>query len=396
VFAVALVTFCAWWVWGPEPAHIHAMLYAISVLIIACPCALGLATPTAIMVGTGRSAELGILVKSAESLETAGSVHAVVLDKTGTLTKGKPEVVAIVPGQGMNSQNLLQLAASLEQASEHPIGRSIVRRAEEQGVQPLPVDAFENRAGMGIRATVQGREVLLGNLSLMEAGGIALGEWANRSEALLLRGQTVVFLAVDGEVGGLLSVADTLKDDAGELVHGLKGLGLEVYMLTGDNARVAAAISEGLPLDGVLAEVLPQDKAARVRDLQDQGKQVAMVGDGINDAPALVQADLGIALGTGTDIAMESADITLVGGALKGVPLAIRISRRTLRTIRQNLFWAFFYNLIGIPIAAGILQPCCGISLKPVYAAAAMAFSSVSVVSNSLRLRREGKDGTGS
>lgn len=388
VLLVALVTFASWWMGGPEPKMLNAMLHAIAVLIIACPCALGLATPTAIMVGTGRGAEQGILIKRAESLETAGKITAIVLDKTGTLTKGRPEVTEILAAKNRSGRELLEYAASLEKASEHPIGRAVVREAERQGVKTRSLDAFENLPGRGIRATLGEREVLLGNRSLMESNRVPLTGWHEKASPLLARGRTVMFLAVEGEILGLLSVADTLKEDAPDAIRELRGLGLKVYMLTGDSDRVAREIAAGLSLDGVIAEVLPQDKADRVKDLQEGGRQVCMVGDGINDAPALVQADLAIAMGSGTDIAIESADITLMGPSLKGVPLAIRLSRRTLRTIRQNLFWAFFYNLIGIPIAAGILVPCCGISLKPVYAAAAMAFSSVSVVTNSLRLRR--------
>ncbi len=388
VLLVAITTFAIWWIWGPEPNGLNAMLHAIAVLIIACPCALGLATPTAIMVGTGRGAELGILIKSAESLERAGKIQAIVLDKTGTLTRGRPEVTEIEPSGNVSHEELLQYAASLEKASEHPIGRAVVREAERRAVATVPVESFENLPGRGLRAEIKGREVLLGNGALMESRGVSLGEWLDKADPLFSKGRTVMFLAVDGEVLGLLAVADTLKEDAADSVRQLKALGLEVTMLTGDNARVAATVASDLALDGVIAEVLPQDKAARISDLQKEGKQVCMVGDGINDAPALVQADLGIAMGTGTDIAIESADIALMGPSLKGVSLAIRLSRRTLRTIRQNLFWAFVYNLIGIPLAAGVLAPCCGISLKPVYAAAAMAFSSVSVVTNSLRLRR--------
>ena len=388
VLLVAITTFSIWWIWGPEPNGLNAMLHAIAVLIIACPCALGLATPTAIMVGTGRGAELGILIKSAESLETAGKVQAIVLDKTGTLTRGRPEVSEIELSGGVSHEELLQYAASLEKMSEHPIGRAVLREAERRAVPLLPVESFENLPGRGLRAEIKGREVLLGNRVLMESQGVPLGEWLDKADPLFSKGRTVMFLALDRKVLGLLAAADALKEEAADSVRELKALGLEVTMLTGDNARVAATVASDLALDGVIAEVLPQDKAARISDIQKAGKQVCMVGDGINDAPALVQADLGIAMGTGTDIAIESADVALMGPSLKGVPLAIRLSRRTLRTIRQNLFWAFVYNLIGIPVAAGVLAPCCGISLKPVYAAAAMAFSSVSVVTNSLRLRR--------
>ncbi len=388
VLLAAIGTFLIWWAWGPEPAGLTAMLHAIAVLIIACPCALGLATPTAIMVGTGRGAELGILIKNAESLERAGKVESVVLDKTGTLTKGTPEISEIEPAGNVSGEELLQYAASLERASEHPIGKAVVAGAEQRGLRALPTDSFENLPGRGLRGEIGGREVLLGNRALMEDAGVSITEWLGRVQALFSKGRTVMFLAVDGAVWGLLAVADALKEDTAASVRELKALGLEVSMLTGDNPRVAETVAAKLALDGVIAEVLPQDKAARIRDLQQRGKRVAMVGDGINDAPALVQADLGLAMGTGTDIAIESADVALLGSSLKGVPMAIRLSRRTLRTIRQNLFWAFVYNVIGIPVAAGVLVPWWGISLKPVYAAAAMAFSSVSVVTNSLRLRR--------
>ncbi|MGW8320861.1 MAG: heavy metal translocating P-type ATPase, partial [Thermodesulfobacteriota bacterium] len=388
VLLAAVLTFACWWSWGPEPRGLNAMLHAIAVLIIACPCALGLATPTAIMVGTGRGAELGILIKSAESLERAGKIQAIVLDKTGTLTRGRPEVSEIEPSGGLSREGLLRYAASMEKASEHPIGRAVVREAEQRDVPLFPVESFENLPGRGLRAEIEGREVLLGNRALMDSQGVPLGEWLDKADPLFSMGRTVMFLALDRKVLGLLAAADALKEEAADSVRELKALGLEVTMLTGDNARVAETVAKGLALDGVTAEVLPQDKAARIIDMQKGGKQVCMVGDGINDAPALVQADLGIAMGTGTDIAIESADIALMGPSLKGVPLAIRLSRRTLRTIRQNLFWAFVYNLIGIPVAAGVLAPCCGITLRPVYAAAAMAFSSVSVVTNSLRLRR--------
>lgn len=388
VLLVALGSFTVWWIWGPDPKGIHAMLHAIAVLIIACPCALGLATPTAIMVGTGRGAELGVLIKSAESLETAGRIRVVVLDKTGTLTQGRPEVSEIEPAGGVSQDTFLAYAASLEKASEHPVGRAVVREADRRTLQTFPLESFENLPGKGLRAEVQGREVLLGNRALFETRDLSLGEWLEKARPLFSKGRTVMFLAVGGEVLGFLGVSDALKEEAADSVRELKDLGLEVAMLTGDNQKVAAAVASELNLESVIAEVLPEDKASRIADLQRQGRRVAMVGDGINDAPALVQADLGIAMGTGTDIAIESADITLVGPSLKGVALAIRIARRTLRTIRQNLFWAFIYNLVGIPIAAGVLVPCCGISLKPVYAAAAMAFSSVSVVTNSLRLRR--------
>ena len=388
VLSVAVVTFTAWWLWGPAPQHLHAMMHAIAVLIIACPCALGLATPTAIMVGTARGAEAGILIKNAEALEMAGKIQTVVLDKTGTLTTGKLEVIDIEPGPGVSREEILRYAGSVERESEHPIGKAIAQKAEAESLDIHAVKSFAAVPGKGVHAVIGDTRILLGNPLLMEDFGVPAREWKERAGRMEEKGRTVMFLAVDGKITGLLSVADTLKQGAASVVRELKSLGLEVTMLTGDNARAASAVADDLDLDSVIAEVLPQEKGEQVRLIQEQGKRVAMVGDGINDAPALVQADLGIAMGTGTDIAMESSDVTLVGSALEGVPRAIRLSRRTIATIRQNLFWAFFYNLLGIPIAAGVLYPCFGITLKPIFAAAAMAFSSVSVVTNSLRLRK--------
>jgi len=364
------------------------MIRAISVLIIACPCALGLATPTAIMVGTGRGAEMGILIRNAESLEMAGKVRVVVMDKTGTLTTGKLEVTELESGPGFSDEDLIRTAGSLERLSEHPIGKAVVRRAEGEKMALLPVDDFETLPGKGVRGRVgEQRQTLLGTFSFLASSGVPVEPWAGRAERLQEKGRTVLFLAVDGRVAGIMGVSSVLKEEAAGVVRTLKAMGLRVYMLTGDSARAASAVAGELDLDGVLAEVLPQEKAERVRQLQTEGHRVAMVGDGINDAPALVQADLGIAMGTGTDIAMESADVTLMGSSLEGVPRSIELSRQTVRTIRQNLFWAFFYNLLGIPVAAGVLIPFFGFALKPVVAAAAMAFSSVSVVTNSLRLR---------
>jgi len=387
VMGVAAVTFAVWWLWGPEPGHVNGMVRAIAVLIIACPCAMGLATPTAIMVGTARGAGMGILVRNAETLEKAGRIGAVVLDKTGTLTTGELRVTEADAAPGFDREDLLRVAASLERLSEHPIGRAVLARAEADGLQPEAVDGFEAVPGKGVRGRVGGREALLGNLRLLDSCGVNVGPWSGRAESLEEKGRTVLFLTLAGEVAGIIGVAGVLKREAAGVVRSLKARGLKVYMLTGDNARAAAAAAGELDLDGVLAEVLPEEKAERIRRLQEQGLRVAMVGDGINDAPALVQADLGIAMGSGTDVAMESADITLMGSSLEGVPLAMELSRRTVRTIRQNLFWAFFYNTLGIPVAAGVLVPFFGFALKPSVAAAAMAFSSVSVLANSLRLR---------
>jgi Cu+-exporting ATPase len=360
----------------------------MAVLLIACPCALGLATPTAIMVGTGRGAERGILIKSAESLETAQRIQTVIFDKTGTLTRGAAVVTDLVAGDRIGSEEVLRLAAAVEWGSEHPLGKAIVQKAQEAGIALAAADSFEARPGQGVQARVDGQLVCLGNAGFMAGQGIALHELQKEGERLAQEGKTPVYLARDGRAVGAIALADTLKPGAREAVETLQAMGIAVAMITGDNARTAAAIAQQLGIDRVLAEVLPQGKAEAVKTLQAQGQTVAMVGDGINDAPALAQADVGIALGTGTDVAIETADIALLRDDLGGVAAAIRLSRRTVGTIRQNLFWAFFYNAILIPVAAGALYPFFGISLNPMLAGAAMAFSSVSVVSNSLRLRR--------
>jgi Cu+-exporting ATPase len=391
VLAVAAVTFAAWYLVGPAPALTHALVAAVAVLIIACPCSLGLATPTAIMVGTGRGAALGVLIKGGETLEGAHRITTVVFDKTGTLTHGAPEVTDVVPRAGDEVEDvadLLALAAGVEQASEHPLAAAVVRAARERGVEPAAVEGFEALPGRGVRARVGGADVLLGNRRLMADEGIELGAAADDLARLAEAGRTPVVVARDGAVVGVVAVADAPKPEARAAVAALHDMGLKVAMITGDHAQTAEAVARELGIDRVLAEVLPADKAGEVARLQEAGEVVAMVGDGINDAPALAQADLGLALGTGTDVAMETADITLLRGDVTGVVTAIELSRRTMRTIRQNLFWAFGYNAAGIPVAAGVLYPVTGLLLSPMIAALAMAFSSVSVVTNSLRLKR--------
>jgi Cu+-exporting ATPase len=388
VMGIAVITFLVWYFWGPPPNLTMAMLNFVAVLIIACPCALGLATPTAIMVGTGKGAENGILIKGGESLESIHSLTTIVFDKTGTLTKGELTVTDIHPVQGKSSEALLTMAAALERGSEHPLGEAIVRRAREQGLPLEPVENFESLPGQGVKAFYQGQEVFLGNWRLMAAEDIPLTEFKLLGEGLAEQGKTLMYLARGKKILGVIALADTLKEHAAEAVAALKEMGLEVIMLTGDNRQTAEAIGRQLALDRVIAEVLPQDKTEQVRALQAQGRKVAMVGDGINDAPALAQADVGIAIGSGTDVAIEASDITLIRDDLRVIVTAIKLSRRTIKTITQNLFWAFFYNVLGIPIAAGTLYPFWGILLNPILASAAMAFSSVSVVSNSLRLRR--------
>jgi len=399
VFGIATLTFVIWLVFGPAPAFTLAMLAAVAVLIIACPCALGLATPTAIMVGTGKGAENGILIRSGEALERAYKLQTIVLDKTGTLTEGKPRVTDIIPwgafkAEGGNGnreaaeRRLLGVAAAAERGSEHPLGEAIVGRAQELELDLAEVADFNAIPGHGIEVSLDGSQVVLGNLKLMRDRSYALEGLEDEADRLAGEGKTPMFVAVDGKAAGIVAVADTLKDNSIEAVKRLRDLGLEVAMITGDNARTAEAIGAAVGIDRVLAEVLPEHKAEEVKSLQDQGRVVAMVGDGINDAPALAQADIGIAIGTGTDVAIEASDITLIRGDLMPIVTAISLSKATMRTIRQNLFWAFAYNTALIPLAAGILYPLFGILLSPMFAAAAMALSSVSVVSNSLRLRR--------
>ncbi len=388
VIAIAVLTFAVWAAFGPEPRLVFALLNFVAVLIIACPCALGLATPTAIMVGTGRGAERGILIKSGESLETLHRVDTVVFDKTGTLTSGRPEATEVLPAPGVAAGRLLALAASVENGSEHPLGQAVVRRARADGVAVGAVDGFRALEGMGVEAAVGGERVLVGSARLLEAAGVDVSPLRAAAEELTGAGRTTAFVAADGRLVGLLGLADTLKPGARAAVEKLRRSGLRVMMLTGDNARTARSVAAEAGIDEVVAEVLPGDKAEAVRRLQEEGRRVAVVGDGINDAPALAQADVGVALGTGTDVAMASADITLISDDLGAFVSAVALSRRTIRTIRQNLFWAFVYNVVGIPVAAGVLYPFLGVLLNPMIASAAMAMSSVSVVANSLRLRR--------
>jgi Cu+-exporting ATPase len=389
VLIIAIVTFAAWFVASPDASRMsEALVAAVSVLIIACPCALGLATPTAIMVGTGRAATMGVLVRGAESLEVAQKVDAVVLDKTGTVTKGKPELREVRAFDGLSSEELLALVAGAELRSEHPLGLAIVLGAEERGIEIPEVEDFQSVTGRGIVARVNGREVVVGNEKFaLEKTGVAQSPFSSAMYELASRGHTPVAVAINGRPAGVVSVADTVKPGAKWAVDQLKSLGIDVAMMTGDNERTAKAVAAQVGINNVMSEVLPGHKADEVKRLQSKGKTVAMVGDGINDAPALAQADVGIAIGTGTDVAIEASDVTLIRGDLDGVVAAVRLSRATMRTIRQNLFFAFVYNVLGIPVAAGVLYPAFGITLSPVIASLAMALSSVSVVTNSLRLR---------
>jgi Cu+-exporting ATPase len=387
VLVLAALTFVGWLAFGPEPTLTLALTAMVAVLVIACPCALGLAAPTAIMVGTGKAAEHGILVRGGEALEQARRIDTIVLDKTGTLTRGRPAVTGVVPANGLPEQDLLRLAAAVEVGSEHPLGEAIVARARELGLDLPKAEAFASITGKGVRARVDGREVVLGNRALMAQAGIDLNGLEERGQDLARSGATPMYVAVGGEGAGLIAVADTLRPESRDAIEQLKALGLDVWMLTGDNRATAEAIAREVGIGHVLAEVLPEQKADKVKALQAEGKTVAMVGDGINDAPALAQAELGIAIGTGTDVAMAASDITLIGGDLRTIVTAIALSRRTVGTIKQGLFWAFAYNVALVPVAMGALYPVFGILLNPVIAAAAMAMSSVSVVTNALRLR---------
>ena len=388
VVGVSVVTFIVWSLFGPEPALVFALVNAVAVLIIACPCALGLATPMSVMVGLGRGASAGVLIKNAEVLETMEKVDTVVVDKTGTLTEGRPRLTSILNISDKSEDELLGLAASLEQGSQHPLAEAIVSAAQEGGVELFPVDDFESFTGKGISGNVDGHEVSIGNRTLFEELGIDLGSVQEAMDEHSRKGETVVYLAINRKLAGLLGVSDPIKATTSEAIEALHKVGIRVVMLTGDNAITAQAVADQLGLDQVVAEVLPDGKSNVIKRLQDEGRFVAMAGDGINDAPALAQAQVGIAMGSGTDVAIESAGITLVKGDLRGIVKARRLSKASMRNIRQNLFWAFIYNTLGVPIAAGILFPFFGLLLSPMIAAAAMSFSSVSVIGNALRLRR--------
>ena len=387
VVAVAIIAFVVWSIFGPPPAMAYALIAAVSVLIIACPCALGLATPMSIMVGTGRGAQVGVLIKNAEALERFAKVDTLVVDKTGTVTEGKPKVTTLVPVEGIDESELLRLAASLERASEHPLATAIVASANERGLQIVEADDFDSITGEGVRGTVDGREVAVGNLRLLESLTIDPGPLVEGADRQRAEGETVMFVAVDGRPAGLVCVADPIKATTPGALQALRNEGLRIVMLTGDNRTTAEVVARKVGIEEVHAEILPDRKKEAIRRLQAEGRIVAMAGDGINDAPALAQADVGIAMGTGADVAMESAGITLVKGDLRGLVRARRLSEATMRNIKQNLFFAFVYNALGVPIAAGVLYPFTGLLLSPIIAAAAMSLSSVSVIGNALRLR---------
>jgi Cu+-exporting ATPase len=388
VILIAFATFIVWAALGPEPRMAYGLINAVAVLIIACPCALGLATPISIMVATGKGAQIGVLFKNAEAIQVLREIDTLVVDKTGTLTEGKPKLITVAPADGFNEQELLRLAASLERGSEHPLAAAIVAGAEERGIELTKTQSFESITGKGVKGEVDGHSVSLGSHALLEELGIDPSELVAQAEPFRADGQTIMFVIVDGKPAGLLGVADPIKATTPEAIKELNERGIKIVMLTGDSRTTAHAVASKLSLDEVVADVLPNQKAEIVKRLQSEGRKVAMAGDGINDAPALAQADVGIAMGTGTDVAMQSAGVTLVKGDLRGIVRAIRLSQATMRNIKQNLFFAFVYNSIGVPVAAGVLYPFVGILLNPMIAAAAMSFSSVSVIANALRLRR--------
>ena len=386
VFVIAIASFALWMLSGETLSF--SLTIFVSVLVIACPCALGLATPTAIMVGTGKGAENGILIKGGEALETTHKINTIIFDKTGTITEGKPTVTDIITTGTVDSDSLLQITASAEKGSEHPLGEAIVKSAEDKGLELYPIEHFESITGQGINATIQGKQLLIGNIRLMQEMNIAVEAVLKDADTLAAQGKTPMYIALDSKLAGIIAVADVVKPGSAKAVKKLMEMGIEVAMITGDNRRTAEAIAKQVGITRVLSEVLPQDKSGEVKKLQQEGRRVAMVGDGINDAPALVQSDIGIAIGSGTDVAMESADIVLMHSDLMDVVTAIQLSKSTIRNIKQNLFWAFAYNVAGIPLAAGVLHIFGGPLLNPIFAAAAMSLSSVSVLSNALRLRR--------
>ena len=388
VLLTAAATFLGWGFFGPEPRMAHGLINAVAVLIIACPCALGLATPMSIMVGTGRGAQAGVLIRKAEALEALEKIDSLVVDKTGTLTEGKPKLVAVIPAANQDETELLHSAASLERGSEHPLAQAILRGAEEKGIKPSDVEGFTSVTGKGIKGMLNGKQILIGNAALLDSADVGHADLDVRADDLRKEGQTVMLVAIDGKAAGLLCVADPIKATAPEALAALRKAGIHVAMLTGDSRTTAEAVARQLGIDEVHAEVLPDQKASIVKELQASGHKVAMAGDGVNDAPGLAQADVGIAMGTGTDIAMESAGVTLLKGDLRGIVRARHLSEATMKNIRQNLFFAFIYNCLGVPVAAGILYPFFGILLSPMIASAAMTFSSVSVIANALRLRR--------
>jgi Cu+-exporting ATPase len=387
VIAIATLSFVAWAIWGPAPALSYALVAAVAVLIIACPCALGLATPMSIMTATGRGAQAGVLIKNAEALERFEKVDTLMVDKTGTLTQGKPRLVAVLPEAGHDENEVLRLAATLERGSEHPLAEAIVQGAEDRGVAPGSTSDFEAVTGKGVKGTVEGKRVALGNLKLVADLGLRAEELIAKADTRRDEGETVMFVVIEGAVAGLVSVADPIKETTPAALRELHRLGFRIIMATGDNERTAKAVAARLGIDEIRADVLPEDKARIIGELQQQGRKVAMAGDGVNDAPALAQADVGIAMGTGADVAIESAGITLVKGNLDGIVRARRLARATMRNIRQNLFFALVYNAAGVPVAAGALYPLMGMLISPMFAAFAMSASSISVVLNSLRLR---------
>jgi Cu+-exporting ATPase len=387
VIGIAVLAFIAWSVWGPTPAYSYALVSAVAVLIIACPCALGLATPMSIMTATGRGAQAGVLIKNAEALERFAKVDTLIMDKTGTLTLGKPKLVAVLPEAGHDEAEVLRLAASLERGSEHPLAEAIVAGAEERGIEMAKADDFEAVTGKGVKGVIDGKAVGLGNAKLVADLGLDGGRLVETANARRDEGETVMFVVLEGEIAGLVSVADPVKESTPAALKALHELGFRIVMATGDNERTAKAVAARLGIDEIRADVLPADKVRIIKELQAEGRKVAMAGDGVNDAPALAQADVGIAMGTGADVAIESAGFTLVKGNLDGIVRARRLSLATMRNIRQNLFFALVYNSAGVPIAAGVLFPFFGILISPMFAAAAMSLSSVSVISNALRLR---------